>query len=98
MAVSSPLSSACVAINFTSSSPILFTTLLPDGTVCHCQQLSTHPGKLTFSLTGVFVASIFAGTFAFTVSFDQGLDKFWDNWNKGVRDFRSRYSLARTLL
>ncbi|KAF9780082.1 ubiquinol-cytochrome C reductase UQCRX/QCR9-like protein [Thelephora terrestris] len=41
----------------------------------------------------VFVASIFAGTFAFTVSFDQGLDKFWDNWNKGKqwKDIRHKY-------
>ncbi|KAG9317650.1 subunit 9 of the ubiquinol cytochrome-c reductase complex, QCR9 [Chiua virens] len=33
---------------------------------------------------GIFVSSIFAGAFAFGVSFDVGVQSFWDNWNKGV--------------
>lgn len=47
---------------------------------------------------GVFVTSIFAGTFAFTVGFDQGLDRFWDRWNKGVRDSLPCSSIAQALL
>jgi len=41
----------------------------------------------------IFVTSIFASTFAFTIGFDQGLDKFWDTWNKGKqwKDIRHKY-------
>ncbi|KAF9652131.1 ubiquinol-cytochrome C reductase UQCRX/QCR9-like protein [Thelephora ganbajun] len=41
----------------------------------------------------VFVTSIFASTFGFTIAFDQGLDKFWDTWNKGKqwKDIRHKY-------
>lgn len=50
------------------------------------------------SPTGIFASSIFVGSFFFTIGFDQGLDKFWDNWNKGVRGFRPGSSLAGAVL
>ncbi|KAI0824627.1 ubiquinol-cytochrome C reductase [Trametes gibbosa] len=33
----------------------------------------------------VFVPTIFAGAFAFSIGFDVGITTFWDTWNKGVR-------------
>jgi len=33
---------------------------------------------------GVFVTSIFAGAFAFSVGFDVAVNSFWDRWNQGV--------------
>ncbi|THH33835.1 hypothetical protein EUX98_g359 [Antrodiella citrinella] len=41
----------------------------------------------------VYVTSIFAGAFAFGVSFDLGVSSFWDNWNKGKqwKDLRAKY-------
>jgi len=43
---------------------------------------------------GVFVSSIFVGAFAFTLGFDQGLNAFWDRWNKGKqwKDIRDKYT------
>lgn len=40
---------------------------------------------LIFLCTGVFVASVFAGAFAFGIGFDMSVTKFYDSWNKGVR-------------
>jgi hypothetical protein len=34
---------------------------------------------------GVFVGTIFAGAFAFGIGFDIGVTKFYDYWNRGVR-------------
>jgi len=34
--------------------------------------------------TGVYVTSIFAGAFAFSIGFDVGVTNFWDSWNRGV--------------
>ncbi|KIM67868.1 hypothetical protein SCLCIDRAFT_1209999 [Scleroderma citrinum Foug A] len=41
----------------------------------------------------VFVSTIFAGAFAFSIGFDVGLMKFWDHWNRGRqwKDIRDRY-------
>ncbi|KAI0773992.1 ubiquinol-cytochrome C reductase UQCRX/QCR9-like protein [Fomes fomentarius] len=41
----------------------------------------------------VFVPTIFAGAFAFSVGFDIGITKFWDSWNKGKQwqDIRHNY-------
>ncbi|KAI0080712.1 ubiquinol-cytochrome C reductase UQCRX/QCR9-like protein [Panus rudis PR-1116 ss-1] len=41
----------------------------------------------------VFVTTIFAGAFAFGVSFDVAVTSFWDRWNKGKQwqDLRHKY-------
>ncbi|KAH8106286.1 ubiquinol-cytochrome C reductase UQCRX/QCR9-like protein [Cristinia sonorae] len=41
----------------------------------------------------VYVTSIFAGAFAFSIGFDVGLTSLWDNWNKGKqwKDIRAKY-------
>ncbi|KAI0723027.1 ubiquinol-cytochrome C reductase [Earliella scabrosa] len=41
----------------------------------------------------VFVPTIFAGAFAFSIGFDVGVTKFWDTWNKGKQwqDIRHKY-------
>ncbi|KAI0650106.1 ubiquinol-cytochrome C reductase [Trametes meyenii] len=46
-----------------------------------------------FSHTGVYVPTIFAGAFAFSIGFDLGVTQFWDTWNKGKqwKDIRAKY-------
>jgi len=41
----------------------------------------------------VFVTSIFAGAFAFSIGFDVGVTTFYDRWNKGKqwKDIRHNY-------
>ncbi|OCH95975.1 ubiquinol-cytochrome C reductase UQCRX/QCR9-like protein [Obba rivulosa] len=41
----------------------------------------------------VFVSTIFAGAFAFSVGFDVAVTKFWDSWNRGKqwKDIRHKY-------
>ncbi|KAH9850093.1 ubiquinol-cytochrome C reductase UQCRX/QCR9-like protein [Lenzites betulinus] len=41
----------------------------------------------------VFVPTIFAGAFAFSIGFDVGITSFWDSWNKGKqwKDIRGKY-------
>ncbi|OAX39164.1 ubiquinol-cytochrome C reductase UQCRX/QCR9-like protein [Rhizopogon vinicolor AM-OR11-026] len=41
----------------------------------------------------VFVTSIFAGAFAFSVGFDVAVNNFWDRWNQGKqwKDIRAKY-------
>ncbi|KAI0751480.1 ubiquinol-cytochrome C reductase UQCRX/QCR9-like protein [Daedaleopsis nitida] len=41
----------------------------------------------------VFVPTIFAGAFAFSIGFDLGVTKFWDTRNKGKQwhDIRQKY-------
>lgn len=37
------------------------------------------------SFAGVYVSTIFAAAFVFTVGIDSGIQSFYDRWNKGVR-------------
>ncbi|KAI0676950.1 ubiquinol-cytochrome C reductase UQCRX/QCR9-like protein [Trametes maxima] len=41
----------------------------------------------------VYVPTIFAGAFAFSIGFDLGVTQFWDTWNKGKqwKDIRAKY-------
>ncbi|KAI0332500.1 ubiquinol-cytochrome C reductase UQCRX/QCR9-like protein [Cubamyces sp. BRFM 1775] len=41
----------------------------------------------------VFVPTIFAGAFAFSIGFDLGISQVWDTWNKGKqwKDIREKY-------
>ncbi|KDQ17466.1 hypothetical protein BOTBODRAFT_53074 [Botryobasidium botryosum FD-172 SS1] len=41
----------------------------------------------------VFVSSIFASAFAFSIGFDVATTSFWDSWNKGKqwKDIRHKY-------
>jgi ubiquinol-cytochrome c reductase subunit 9 len=36
---------------------------------------------------GVFVGTVFAGAFAFGIGFDVGVTRFYDYWNRGVRQW-----------
>ncbi|KAF9008719.1 cytochrome b-c1 complex subunit 9 [Cyathus striatus] len=46
-----------------------------------------------FKRNSVFVGSIFAGAFAFSIGFDLGVTAFYDRWNKGKqwKDIRHKY-------
>jgi len=46
-----------------------------------------------FKRNSVYVTSIFAGAFAFSIGFDMGVNAFWDKWNKGKqwKDIRGQY-------
>ncbi|KAI1213901.1 ubiquinol-cytochrome C reductase [Annulohypoxylon truncatum] len=39
------------------------------------------------------LGAVFAGAFAFEMAFDTGMNKLWDNYNRGRqwKDIRSRY-------
>jgi len=41
----------------------------------------------------VYVTSIFAGAFAFSIGFDVAVTRYWDNWNRGKqwKDIRHKY-------
>ncbi|KAI0796473.1 ubiquinol-cytochrome C reductase UQCRX/QCR9-like protein [Abortiporus biennis] len=41
----------------------------------------------------IFVPTIFATAFAFSISFDVGVTSFWDRWNQGKqwKDIRHKY-------
>ncbi|TEB35410.1 ubiquinol-cytochrome C reductase [Coprinellus micaceus] len=46
-----------------------------------------------FKRNSVFVATVFAGAFAFGIGFDTGVTKFYDSYNKGKqwKDIRHKY-------
>ncbi|KAF8351119.1 cytochrome b-c1 complex subunit 9 [Amanita rubescens] len=46
-----------------------------------------------FKRNSVFVATAFAGAFAFGIGYDLGITAFWDRWNQGKqwKDIRHKY-------
>jgi hypothetical protein len=51
-----------------------------------------EPTSISTRSLGVFVGTVFAGAFAFGIGFDVGVTKFYDAWNKGVRNTQSHHA------
>jgi len=54
-------------------------------------QFSTAFYNTLVKRNSVYVTSIFAGAFAFSIGFDVAVTKVWDSWNRGWKDIRHRY-------
>ncbi|THV05506.1 ubiquinol-cytochrome C reductase [Dendrothele bispora CBS 962.96] len=46
-----------------------------------------------FKRNSIYVATVFSAAFAFGISFDAGVQSFWDKWNQGKqwKDIRDKY-------
>ncbi|KAJ5923620.1 ubiquinol-cytochrome C reductase [Penicillium verhagenii] len=52
--------------------------------------------RTLFRKNAVYLTAIFAGAFAFELSFDTASNKIWDSWNAGRqwKDIKPRYLVA----
>ncbi|KAK7470896.1 Cytochrome b-c1 complex subunit 9, mitochondrial [Stygiomarasmius scandens] len=55
--------------------------------------LSTTIYNTFFKRNSIYVATVFSAAFAFGISFDSGVQSFWDKWNQGKqwKDIRHKY-------
>ncbi|KAJ5125993.1 UQCRX like ubiquinol-cytochrome C reductase family protein [Penicillium atrosanguineum] len=60
------------------------------------QHVSPALATTLFRRNAVYLTAIFAGAFAFELSFDTGSNKIWDSWNAGRqwKDIKPRYLVA----